>query len=78
MCHADLSIGTYYWYKQKKRMDAPRQCVAWDSLERYMETRKVKFTNGKPENPLNFEGGVIDYENEDHLHSLETLGEDED
>jgi hypothetical protein len=62
MCHADLSIGSWYWRPSDgvRRPDVPRQCLAWDSFETYMETRRIETIHGVPtEKTLDPEGNVL-------------------
>ena len=80
MCKADLTVGSFYWWPddraEKERVRRPnfaRQCMKWDSVENFLEGRKMGFANGIPEAPLDMDGNPIVVPPTDGLHNLNTV-----
>ena len=82
MCRADLSVGSLYWWSENEheqvhRPEAPRSCVNWESLEKWMIPRRLKIHNGVAEAPVTPEGNLVDVVLNDDLHTIKTLGEED-
>jgi len=80
MCKGDLSVGSLYWWpesknEQQRRPEAPRSCVNWNSLEKWMIPRRLEIHNSIAEAPVTPDGRVIDVILNDDLHTVEDLGE---
>lgn len=76
MCKADLAIGSFYWWPDDpeareavRRPDYKRTCVSWDSLQEFLNKRRMRFVDGVPESPLDEDGNPIIVVPTDGLHT---------
>jgi hypothetical protein len=76
MCKADLAIGSFYWWPEEpaareevRRPPYERTCVSWDSLQGFLDKRRMHFADGIPEAPLDANGHPIIVVPTDSLHT---------